>query len=309
MMRRGGIVQWVIPCAFMAFGFLGVMTFEGQGVILGLAVAAVVLGVLWLVWDVWQASRHRDAYREFAASQGWDYQALSHAYSSRFVEYPFGTGSSVRQETLVSGSFNGRQCAAFVHVYESNRDRNGNSSVKVPHQVVLAELDVALPRLDLIPQGVAQTVATSLGAADIDVESYDFNRQWRVVCNDLRYAHSVLDPRMVERLLWADAVGTSIRIEGSAVYLWAPGRIAPADLASRLGVVTAIARRIPDHVLREFRDLGYGAGRRGEPNSGPMPGPGWATESGVLNGRRYTGIGVDADGDGVEDASQLYGNS
>lgn len=300
MMRRGAVFQWAIPGACMVFGMLGFVMFSGHPVFFAVALTAMVVGGAWLVWDVWRAAHHGDAYREFAHQHGWEYQSLSRAYSTRFAEYPFATGSAVRQEALVRGTFDGQDCAAFVHVYESAKDRNG-SSIKVPHQVVLAELDVTLPRLDLIPQGVTQTVATTLGAGDIDVESYDFNRQWRVVCDDARYAHSVLDPRMVERLLWADAVGKSIRIEGSAVYVWESGRVELGDLASRLGLVTAIARRIPAHVLREFRDLGYGAS-----DDGPMLGPSWATQGGVLNGRRYTGVGLDADGDGVEDAHQIH---
>ncbi|WP_062077354.1 DUF3137 domain-containing protein [Demequina globuliformis] len=298
--------RWGAPAVMSGLGLAGFFGFSGSAVLMGVALGLLAIGLIWLAFDVWSAARHSDDYRRFARDHGWDYTAQSGAYTARFRGYPFDSGATARQESVVTGTFNGMPCATFVHAYEPRRDDNSPALV-VPHQVTAAELDVNLPRIDLMPEGIGQAVASVVGGGDLDTESHDFNRLWRVICDDDRYARSLLDPRMIERLTWADAVGKAIRIEGSAVYVWEPGRVAPKDLAARLSLVTGIARRIPDHVLREFRDLGYGSGRHDVDGSGPMPGPAWAAEGGVLNGRRYTGVGVDADGDGIEDAQVMRG--
>ncbi|MDE0572002.1 DUF3137 domain-containing protein [Demequina sp. B12] len=288
MLRNVPLSHWLGPAAlFLVSGVL----FVGVSTPFAMLLAGVLMlaAGVWMSWDFWMAGRHRDAYATFAREHGWEYAAVTHRYSRRFREFPFDTGRALRQEAVAAGAFNGVQCATFAHVYETRAERDSRP-MTIAHQVTLAELDVALPRIDIVPQGVAQTVITALGGRDVDVESHDFNRQWRVIATDARYAHAVLDPRMVERLTWDDVQGYAIRIEGAAVYVWQRGRQGPEDLAARLGIVTAIARRIPDHVLREFRELGYGVGTG---DDRPMRGPDWATQSGVLNSRRYTGIGMD----------------
>ena len=254
-----------------------------------------VLGVLltlaalaWGGWDAWRAARHGDEAREFAATHGWEYVPRTYEYNSRFWAYPFSEGEARRQESVLRGTYDGQRCATFSHVFETRSDKD---SAPVTHafQVTLAELPVALPRIDIVPQNAYQQVLKALGGRDVEVESHAFNERWRVRANDARYAHAVLDPRMVERLTWLDVEGASIRIEGAAVYVWGSGRRGTEDLAKRLGIVTAVARRVPAHVIREYRELGYGTAEPGA----PLKGPDWATQGGVLNSRRYTGIGVE----------------
>src|SRR5690606_28546797 len=91
---------------------------------------------------------------------------------------------------------------------------------------------------------------------DVNMESYDFNRRWHVKCDDLKYAYDLLDPRMIERLLWEDTRDMAIRVDGGAIMMWQAGRYGVEDLAHRLGVLTGIARRIPTHVVRHYLELG-----------------------------------------------------
>src|SRR5690606_9693022 len=73
-----------------------------------------------------------------------------------------------------------------------------------------------------------------------------------------RYAHAVLHPRMIERLLKHDALKYSLLIDGGAVLMWRPGRRGTRSLTHRLGVLSAVARLIPEHVVREYREPGPG---------------------------------------------------
>ncbi len=282
-----------------ALGLLGLVAWYGGGsrldVILAVA-GAVVLALL--VWEGVSRLRHGNAAAEFAASHGWEHLPRTAAYSHRFSGEPFdATGTSVRQEDVLRGMYGGIRCATFTHVVE--RQRDGERSTAQVHQVTLAELPVALPRLDIVPENLAHHVAQALGGVDVEVESHEFNRRWRVIARDQRYGHDVIDPRMIERLLAPDAHGRSIRITGGAVLIWTPGRESVDTLAKRLDVVVGVARRIPAHVIRRFSEAGGSL-----VDDAPLTGPAWATTPGVLNSRSYTGIGTDADGDGVEDWRQ-----
>ena len=291
---------------------LGIGTVSGVAVALGnlgswLMVAGVVIAVAGLTWaavDFTRSRRMHDEYQDFAQMHGWNYTATSYEFNHRFSAFPFGQGSRRRQESVVRGTFNGQQCATFAHVFENVRDGDTASMGTHAYQVTLAELPVALPRIDIVPENFPAAVAKALGGGDIDVESHAFNQRWRVITNDPRYAHALLDPRMIERLLYDDVEGLGIRIDGGAVYIWSMGRRGADALARRLGAVSGIARRIPDHVLREYKDLGYQV-HHDDPWTRPLSGPAWATESGALTSRRYTGVGMDIDGDGIEDWKQL----
>ncbi|GIG54007.1 hypothetical protein [Demequina activiva] len=355
---------WIGTAGAVLFG-LGIVLGQSIFLLLGIAIGAAAALLAWR--DRSRASRLSETYAEFARAHGWEHVSATSEYGSRFRAYPFSTGVRRRQESLIRGEFGGVRCATFAHVYEETSGHSGEQSVPIAHQVVMAELPVALPRIDIVPEAVGQQVLQLLGGTDVEVESYEFNRRWRVITADPRYARAVLDPRMIDRLIADDADGLMLRIEGGAVYTWQPGRQGADALARRLAVVTGVARRVPQHVLRQYRQWGYGvkdgfaesapawatesgaltsrqptdlaaaagwlpvaaaataphgaprrdgasepASTHGEPpasdgtrTSAVPTGPAWATESGALTGRRYTGVGVDADGDGIEDWRQM----
>lgn len=303
MRRYGRAGSW----SGLGFGtFYGLLALFGDltGWVLVIGGIMAVGGLAWAAYDFVRSQRMHDEYQEFAKAHAWTYIATSYEFNQRFTGFPFGQGSARRQEAVLRGTFNGQECATFAHVFDTTRDAEGNSGGTQSYQVTLAELPVALPRLDIVPENFPAAVAKALGGGDVDVESYEFNQRWRVITNDQRYAHAVLDPRMIERLLQLDVQGLAVRIDGGAVYVWSMGRKGVDTLARRLGVVSGIARHIPKHVLREYKDLGYDV-RRGDAATRPLTGPAWATESGALTSGRYTGVGMDLDGDGIEDWKQV----
>ncbi|WP_144016184.1 DUF3137 domain-containing protein [Demequina sp. NBRC 110052] len=298
---------------------LGVGT--GSDLLLGLGLAAGIVVGAWALWDSAQRSRHRKELATFAATHGWQFEPATTAYTGRFSGLPFESGVRRRQEDVLRGTFAGAQCATYTQVYETQRRQtstrnysdallldealfgallaheSGSRSQTQTFHVTLVELPVTLPRLDLVPEGVGTHAAKAFGGSDVDVESHAFNRRWRVIASDQRYAHAILDPRMIDRLLQSDLEGVSLRIDGGAVLLWSPGRRGTEDLARRLSVLTSVARRIPAHVVREYAEAGLARGE-GRPISPSAPS--WATTPGALTSGRWTGIepGPAATGEG-----------
>jgi hypothetical protein len=65
-----------------------------------------------------------------------------------------------------------------------------------------------------------------LGLHDVEFEYDEFNRRFRVKCDDQRFAFSLLDGRMMQWLLGADTFET-VEVDGPWVLL-AVGKLDPA---------------------------------------------------------------------------------
>ena len=250
--------------------------------------ALFLLAVTWGVVDLRAQGAHQRAMARFAGSiDGWDFAPTTPAYRGLLSAFPFGVGRDLRDVDVVRGPLNGYTCASFTHQYEQGKD----DEVKVPSswQVDVVDLPYPLATIDILPEDLLARFSKFLGGSDIDFESAEFNAAWRIKAGDAKYAHDIVHPRMMERLLWADAQGMAIRIESSAVYAWRVDRRGPDELARRLGVLTAIARLIPEFVYREFKEvhdrLAEAEHKREE------AAPGWATTPYALTSGRYTDLG------------------
>ena len=198
-------------------------------------VAAVVLTA---VREVPRARRAR-AERAWAAERGWQVRG-DQAFAERMLGV-FGLGGRCTVSHLVAGSYAGRPAGTFEYV-------EAGPSASVHVHVVALSLPVALPGLRLSPQALTDDVAGALGGQDIAFESADFNRAWRVRAADAKYAHAVVHPRLMERLLAGDAQGLSIWVTGTDVLAWVPGKADLADVDRRLAVLTAFVDAIPRFV-------------------------------------------------------------
>lgn len=270
--------------ALMELDFVGVSTWWPVSLFGVVFVGAVAL---W-AWDVRVHGRHQRAMARFARQiEGWDYAHTAPRYRDRFHAFPFGVGRAARDVDLVCGPYNGFTCASFTHQYEEGKE----DEINVPRtwQIDMVDLPYPLATVDILPDDLIAKFAKLLGGQDIEFESAAFNARWRVKAGDAKYAHDIVHPRMMERLLWSDAAGMAIRIEGSAVYAWAVERRGPEDLARRLSVLTAVARLIPEFVYREFKEVHERlaeAARRREENA-----PAWAKTPFALSSGRYTELG------------------
>ena len=120
--------------------------------------------------------------------------------------------------------------------------------------MVATALPTYLSTLELTPGNPLQRFAARLGAQDIDFESEAFNAAWRIAAPNERFAHSVLHPRLMERLLQPDATGMSLRIEGTDILCWAHGAPRYDLIGPRLRVMSDVVAAVPRFV---WLDHGY----------------------------------------------------
>lgn len=162
---------------------------------------------------------------------------------------------------MLTGTLRGQQgthqVTSFTYSYtkDSGTGPDGSrNSTTYHHHVLALRLPAPLPTLELTHEGVGAKMAKAFGGQDIQFESEDFNRVWRVESDQLKFAHDVVRPLLMERLLRADAREVSFRLEGDTLLVWVAGR---SDL-NRIGpcgfMMVAFVESIPRFV---WQDHGY----------------------------------------------------
>jgi hypothetical protein len=255
------------------------------------AILAVLLvsSLAYWVWDANADERHARAMLKFAMLNKWEFNFESGEYRRWFHSFPFDRGSMEKDTAFIRGPFNGLTCATYTHELEIGQE--DKRTRKERWQITLAEIPYSLPTIDIVPDDSLAKLTKVLGGMDVDFESSTFNKMWRVKAGNLKYAHDIVHPRMMERLLQYDAEGLALRIEGRAVLCWQADPRGPEDLARRLSIVTAVAKLIPSFVLREFEYIykkQEEEARKREENA-----PEWAKTPFALTSGRYTGIGAE----------------
>lgn len=233
---------------------------------LGFVGFMLVVGVGMVALVLWLNRKREQRLRAWAAAVGWRYVGADHALTRRWRSQPFGTGHSRRAHEVVVGQFRGRPAMSFAYTY---RTGSGKSESSYTFHVIAVALPAYLSHLELQPEGLAAKLAKTFGTQDIQFESDDFNRAWLVQASNPKFAHDVLHPRTMERLLRPDARGFSFRIEGTDLLLWSSGTQRLDLIAPRLEVASAVIDAIPRFV---WQDHGYDP-ERTTPRPGSSGGP------------------------------------
>jgi hypothetical protein len=223
-----------------------------------LPILMLVLFPFVLVFGLWLNHKRVRALQHWAASVGWRYVGSDPTLVNRWRGQPFNSGHSRRVSELVVGQFQGRPAASLCYRYKTGSGKNESTYT---FHVISVALPTFLPNLELTPEGLGSRLAKTFGGQDIQFESADFNRAWRIQAPNPKFAHDVLHPRAMERLLRADARGISIRIEGTDLLAWSSGLPRTAAIAARVQLLCALIELVPRYV---WLDHGY--------DPAPMPG-------------------------------------
>lgn len=149
----------------------------------------------------------------------------------RVVDMPFklfAEGDGRRVELVISGTHNARPMRMFDYWYyeDSSNGQGGRSRSYHRFTCALLTLPAACPPLRLTHEDFLTRLGSHLGLDDVEFEYDDFNRRFRVKCNEQRFAFALLDGQMMEWLLEADTF-ESVEVVGPWVLL-AGTRLEPA---------------------------------------------------------------------------------
>lgn len=193
---------------------------------------AIVFGVVVVVR---RRRRQRDATAQFVDEHGWHYDRTS-AVVPR-------SGRDVLR-TVLDG------IVVTSYTTTTARDMTSEHALAQRHAVT-ATVPASFPRLVILPEALTRRPGAAPLAPDIQFESAAFNARWRVHCSDATFAHAFCHPRVMERLMRADAAGVSVLVEGRDIVVHAPGPTSLDAVEGRAAVVADLARLLPPYLVAQ----------------------------------------------------------
>jgi hypothetical protein len=151
----------------------------------------------------------------------------------------------------MTGSLNRLPFVAFDYKYETHSTDGKGNRTTTTHRYGIAALQLSahLPRLQVTPENVFTRLGNVFGLDDIELESEDFNRRFRVHCNDRKFACDVLTPRTMEALLKQRDL--SWRFDGTDIVGWNDGRLTPATVLAMTSQLRTVVDGIPSFVWKD----------------------------------------------------------
>jgi hypothetical protein len=164
------------------------------------------------------------------------------------VEMPFALfrmGVGHGAELVISGTHNGAGMRLFdFFFYTESRDAQGNTSRDYSRFTCgLLEIPAACPALQCSHENALTRIGEHLGLHDIEFEYDDFNKRFRVKCDDQKFAFSLFDAQMMEWMLGSDSFD---RLEADGRYvLLACRQLKPAEWPTLVTWLDAFRAHVP----------------------------------------------------------------
>lgn len=224
------------------------------------AIAAGLFALfVWLAVVAYKRNQARlQAIQQLCLSKGWQYTAADpFNLPARWPGTPFDDGYDRTAENVVTGEVNGRPMVAFDYSYKTDStDSDGKTSTTTHSYAIYAlGMPCGLPELHLRPEGVFSRIGKALGMDDIELESEEFNRRYRVRCPDPKLATDVLTPRTMELLLAVPKL--HFRFVGTDVVCYDDGDTNAVEILNRTAVLANVLDGVPAFVWKD-----YGLGER-----------------------------------------------
>jgi len=173
------------------------------------AIAFLVVGggiAWWTIRTRTGMSRRTAAFESLARQHGMEYRQ----YAGSLGDFRFEMLHSGDMRTfmnVLSGPWQGIPVVAAdywfgsgpANPYSTRRRRRTGSSRH--YSLVVLGIGTKCPQVSIERQGLPATLVEHLGLEDIQFESQEFNRRFRVEAEDARFATELIDPRMMAWLL------------------------------------------------------------------------------------------------------------
>jgi hypothetical protein len=160
----------------------------------------------------------------------------------------FARGDGQGIENVMWGERNGVPTRAFDFWYfDETTDTKGHRS-RSYHRFTCAAMTITAdcPTLRIGHEGFFSRLGSAIGFKDVELEYDDFNREYRVHCDDQKFAFSLLDGRMMEFLLQVSSID-ALEIVGPFVLI-AVGKLASEDWPALVETAEQFHEHVPNVV-------------------------------------------------------------
>ena len=209
-------------------------------------VAVVVVGGYLISQHI--AKKRRDALAAVANNLGFRY-SIDDPFDTLGLPFSFferGDGRGVENVLWgMAGNLAVRICD-FWYYDESSNSKGQKSRTYHRFSCAMTSIDARCPGLTLGRENVLTRLSGALGFDDIEFESEEFNRAFRVKSAHRKFAYDLIDARMMAFLL-DGASGCTFEVVGSDL-LCTTGRLPPEQLPRLLRVLQGFQEHVPNVV-------------------------------------------------------------
>lgn len=215
---------------------------------IGFIAFLVIGGGAWYLAGLAERKRH-ERNRVYAARMGWDYLPEDSSLVEQFESSPFGVGRSRHATDAMRGFVRERGFVVFGYRYVTGSGKNRTvhdlkvSAVRVPGHIPLVRIS---------PENPATRLVSVFGGTDVEVESEEFNRRWRVWSRDERAAHALLTPRMIDRFLSDDLTWKSVAFEPGYLVMCSNGKLDLPSTSLPFDTLCDIADLVPAFLAQDY---------------------------------------------------------
>lgn len=168
----------------------------------------------------------------------------------------FQSGDGQGLENVLHGEWRGMPLAAFdFWFYEETTDSDGGTHRSYRRfSCAVSEVEAEFPSLTIGRDNIFTRISDALRGDEISFETDEFNREFNVESGDRRFAHALIDQRMMAWLLEADG-RFLYEVSGRWLLCFGP-RLRPDALVPLLGTLEGFRERVPRVVYDLYRPAG-----------------------------------------------------
>lgn len=210
----------------------------------------ILVGVIAYIGHL-QAKKRREAFEGLAQELGFRYYPEK---DTRFAaRYGFlnhmDDGSRRYVFNRLSGEMKGQEVNLFDYHYETySRDRKGHRTTHHHYfSIFTLSLPQRLPELNIEREGFFSKIGQALGFDDIDFESLEFSKRYKVKSDDKKFAYDFCNAQMIDYLLrQRDLI---IEVEGNTLALTFRGKSAIETIRPNLERLLTIRSLMPNYLF------------------------------------------------------------
>jgi len=205
----------------------------------------IVVGLLFFYAQYAAQQKRRQAFMLLATKLGLRYDIQDPFDTPNLPFDLFSRGDRRQAENVLSGDAAGMRVRLFDYTYVIySTDGQGHStSSTYRFSCATGELDADCPHLVIEREGVMSSLARHLGFHDIEFESGEFNRAFKVHSDDKKFAYALLDGQMMQWLLDEGGI-CRYEVIGSLTLCYTD-RVKPEEYGNLLEVLHRFHAHVP----------------------------------------------------------------
>lgn len=210
----------------------------------------VLVGVIAYVGHL-QAKKRREAFQLIADKLEFRFypeKDTQFAKRYRFLEH-MEDGSKRYAFNRLSGEIEGQRADVFDYHYETySTDSKGRRQTHHHHySIFLLQLPAAFSELIIEREGIFAKFGQMLGFDDIDFESVEFSKRYKVKSRDKKFAYDFCNAQMIDFLLrQPDLI---LEVDGNTLAMTFKKRLSPYEIRPNLDRLLQVRSLIPNYLF------------------------------------------------------------